>query len=99
MITIYSKKRKTKDGKNFLQYLTKLEVKSGETITVGVKFKTDIPKNFPVNIEVDRKTANMSPRRYTRSDGTEATSVTLWIDKWTPADVEFSDHSLDEVIL
>ena len=97
MLTIYAKTQKTKDGKTFKIYLTTLK-KSGEEIVVRVRFNHDVPKEFPVNIEVERNQANLQTRSVFTADR-QITSHTLWIREWDYADEAYRDKSLDDVEL
>ena len=95
--TIFRKWKKTAAGKLFATYLTTLKMKDGGSRTVAVRFtECDAPAAFPVNINVDKKDANLATKTYTRQDGTEAEAQTLWIRKYTPGS-EYQDTSLDDV--
>lgn len=103
-ITIYAKKRTTREGKTFYNYLSRLNRRdeTGEIISqiVSVKFREDAgtpkPENCPMNIEFPKQTANLSSRNYTREDtGETGKSYTLWISEWEPG-TPFVDHSLDD---
>lgn len=99
-ITIFAKKRKTQDGRSFYSYITTLPKKDGTTMTCTVKFRDDAgepkPENCPMNIEVEKKSCNLSGRSYTREDtGEVGMSFTLWVNKWKPGS-EYVDHSLDD---
>ena len=98
MLTIFSKKRTDKTGKNFYIYLTKLKMGEVENI-VEVKFKMSKPKDFPINIEVDRKTANLSKRKYLSQNGTEVFTNVLWVGVWNLSEDIYHDTSLDGVEL
>lgn len=100
-ITVFAKKRKTKEGKAFTSYLTKMVRKStGETVTASVKFREECgsPKleSCPCNIIVDKKNANMSSQEYVREDtGEAAISYTLWVSAWEKGS-DYIDKSLDD---
>ena len=108
-ITLYSKRRQTKEGKVFYNFLTTLTRKDGSSFVATVRFKEDAiqpkPENCPMNIQFDKADGNLSSRKYTReitdSNGEisteEGQSYTLWISKWVPGSV-FEDHSLDDII-
>ena len=98
MITIYSKKRTDRNGKTFYIYLTKLKM-AGDEQMVEVKFKGSSPKDFPINVDVDRKTSNLSKRKFVNRNGTEVMTNVLWIGEWTPSDDIYRDTSLDDVEL
>lgn len=98
-ITIFAKKRRSKDGKKtFLSYLTTLTKKDGTTETVSVRFREDCgdPKEFPCNVIVNKEDMNISRRQYIREDtGEAAEAKTLWITAWEPGS-EYVDHSMDD---
>lgn len=99
-ITIYAKKKETKEGKKFYAFLTTLKRKDGTEQTMAVKFREDCgsPKgtDCPMNIIVDKKNANVSTREYEREDtGEKATAYTLWVNDWKEG-APFVDTSLDD---
>lgn len=100
-ITIYAKKRKTKEGKSFYSYLTTLQRKDGsggQTMTVKFRDGIAIPRaeECPMNIIIERGKANVAESSYVREDtGEIAYSYTLWVNEWSQGS-EFVDHSLDD---
>lgn len=99
-ITIYAKKKQTKDGKTYYIYLSSLTNKNtGETIPCRVKFRMDCgqpdPHTCPRIIEFDKKDGNMSASAYTTDEGETRISNTLWIARWKDCG-EFVDTSLDD---
>ena len=98
-ITIFAKKRTTKEGKQFHQYLSTLTKKDGTTETVRVAFRdVDAPKpeTCPRNIIVGKQTSNMATRKYTvKETGEIKESHTLWVYAWEQGS-EYVDHSLDD---
>lgn len=100
-IVVFAKKRKTHEGKAFTAYLTKLIRKStGESVTATVKFREDCgsPKadECPMNIVVDKSSANLSSREMKREDtGEMMTLYTLWISNWKAGE-KYVDKSLDD---
>ncbi len=99
-ITVFAKKRTTKENKIFYSYLSTLTKKSGEKITVTVKFRDECgmpkPEKCPTNIIVDKKNANLSSKEFVREDtGEVATSYTLWISAWDEG-TPYVDNSLDD---
>ena len=100
-ISIFAKKRTTRDGKkSFYSYLTTLETKAGESVTMSVKFPEDIkapdPSECPCNIVVEKEDCNISKKTFTREDtGEVATSNTLWIKNFTFGSA-YVDHSTDD---
>lgn len=100
-ITVYGKKKTASDGKSFAAFIARLTRKDGSTLSASVKFRDECgqPKldECPINIEFDKKDANLSDRIYIREDtGEEATSYTLWISAWQRSKDIFVDHSLDD---
>lgn len=100
-LTIFAKKCTTEAGKKFDRFLTRLPLKSGETLSCAVKFTEEagVPKasECPMNIIVDKADANRTEREYTREDtGERVKAYTLWISKWKKG-APYVDHSLDDV--
>ena len=99
-ITIFAKKRQTKEGKTFYNYLSTLVSRDGRETPVQVKFR-DVagqprPENCPCNIIVDKADANLSVREYTDTNTAEIRqSKTLWVSAWENGP-EYVDHSLDD---
>ena len=99
-LTIFAKKRKTKDGRTFTAYVTKLTKTDGTTVTAGVKFREDCgaPKseNCPCVIEINKREANLSTSTYVREDtGEIAKSHTLCVSAWEMVG-PWVDTSLDD---
>ena len=99
-ITIFSKKRTTKEGKSFYSYLTTLTKKDGTPHTVSVKFRDECgspkPENCPCNILVNKEDCNMSTKQFIREDtGEPGVSYTMWVSNWTKGSA-YVDHSMDE---
>lgn len=100
-LTIFGKKRQTKEGRSFMSYLTTLTKKDGEQITVGVKFREScgVPDHLPIIIEVDKKACNLARNKYGEAnDGSPLYSNTLWITEWMDTCKEYVDHSMDDFI-
>lgn len=102
-ITVFGKKKTTKEGKNFTAYVAQLNKLDGSTITAAVKFREECgqPKleECPCNIIVEKHNANLAKRTYTRDDtGEDAISYTLWVSKWERSKEKYVDHSLDEFV-
>ena len=101
-LTIFAKKRQTREGKSFFTYLTTLRKIDGTDETVSVKFREDCgspkPENCPVNIQIDRTGANLSVQHRTDDDGNVYEVKTLWVSLWVLSDVPYVDHSLDDYI-
>ncbi|MBP5442649.1 MAG: hypothetical protein J6Y60_05360 [Treponema sp.] len=107
-ITIYAKKRSTKEGKTFYNYLSKLTNKNGEEIPITVHFKMSAgmpnPDDCPCVIEFDKKNANLSKkeRAYAKTDVVTGEVIEehyidnqLWLSDWNMIG-EAEDHSLDD---
>lgn len=100
-ITIYAKKRTTRDGKKtFFSYLTTLKKKDGSPCTCAVKFaqpaENPDPEDCPLNILVERKDCNMSVEPYTNErTGQIQNSYRLWIKNYTIG-TPYVDHSMDD---
>lgn len=98
-ITIFAKKRATKDGKNFVNFISRLTRKDGSTITAQVKIPEDKrPRadECPINIIVKKENANLSKTSYIREDNGElATRYALWVSDFERGPA-YVDHSLDD---
>lgn len=100
-ITIYAKKRTTRDGKKtFFSYLTTLKKKDGSPCTCAVKFaqpaENPDPEDCPLNIIVERKDCNMSVEPYTNErTGQIQNSYRLWIKNYVVGQ-PYVDHSMDD---
>ena len=100
MITIFAKKRTTKDGKKFDTYNKRLNKKDGSTVVTSVKFPDDNkpnPLECPMNIEVPKDKMNLSTRTITDEEtGAVIESRTLWIKEWNKSKTPYVDTSLDD---
>lgn len=99
-ITIFAKKRTTKEGKIFYTYLTRLKRKDGFEETSQVKFRepAEAPKPdcCPCNIIVEKDNMNMSKKILTdTTTGEIIESRTLWIAAYAVGS-EYVDHSMDD---
>jgi hypothetical protein len=102
-ITLFAKRRTTKEGKVFFQYLTTLTRKDGTTNTVRVAFrdadgdnKPPKAETCPRNIVFEKNDANMATNKYTdASTGEVKERQTLWLTHWEQGS-EYVDHSMDE---
>lgn len=99
-ITIFAKKRTTKEGKIFYTYLTRLNRKDGFEETSQVKFREPAvapkPENCPCNIIATKNNMNMSKKILTDTEtGEIIESRTLWISNYV-AGSEYIDHSMDD---
>lgn len=100
-VTVFGKKRTTKEGKVFTSYLGKVTKKTGEKITVQVKFREEcgFPKTTPCVINFDKKDANFSEKERTYTDNeTQEEKKTieriLWVSNFK--EEKFVDTSMDE---
>lgn len=99
-ITVFAKKKNTKEGKIFYTYLTTLTKKDGTEEMIEVKFREDAgnpkPENCPLNVICEREDANISKKAYKREDtGELAERKTLWISAWSEGE-PYIDTSLDD---
>lgn len=97
-LTIFAKKRNTKEGREWVSYLTQLKKKDGTTQTMTVKFKDDEPDldMCPLNIDVEKSDMNISQKKYETEDGSEAVGYTLWVKNWSESAEQWLDTSLDD---
>ena len=99
-IVVFAKKRNKLDGGIFYNYLSTLtNTKTGEVVTVQVKFRQECgmpdPHKCPRVIEFDKKAANMTKHSYTTEDGETRTRSELWVSSWKDAG-DYVDNSLDD---
>lgn len=102
-ITLFAKRRTTKEGKVFFQYLTTLTKKDGTTNTVRVAFrdadgdnKPPKAETCPRNIVFEKMDANMATNKYTDPNTGEVKErQTLWLTRWENGS-EYVDHSMDD---
>ncbi len=101
-ISIFAKKRQTKEGKSFYQFLTTLTRNDGTTETMRVAFRAidgnDMPKpeSCPRNITFDKTDANIAVTKYTDNQTGEIKErKTLWVSRWESGS-QYVDHSLDD---
>ena len=101
-LIVFSKKRKTEDGRAFTTYFTRLGT---DESPVSVKFREECgAPSCPRIISIEKGDANLAQRKFKREVIDEKTGVPveqtittreLWISKWTDIG-EYVDHSLDE---
>lgn len=99
-LTIFAKRRQTKEGKTFFNYLSTLVSKAGNEIPVQVKFRDAAgqprPEDCPCNILVNKMDANLVTKEYTDPNTAEVRqSKTLWVSRWEKGPA-YVDHSLDD---
>lgn len=96
-VTVFKKIGKTHDGRTFDKFVANLEKKDGTKQYVNVRFKDcDVPKEFPIIIEVVRESANLSKRVTTSEKGDSYTNYTLWVTQYKESSEKYVDHSLDD---
>lgn len=100
-ISIFAKKRSTKDGKKtFYSFITKLPKKDGTSDVVNVRFPEELTPNVddcPLNIVIPKGKANLSSKTIIDDEtGKSFESKTLWVKSWDVSDNPFVDTSLDE---
>lgn len=97
-ITIFKKMVKTKAGKSFFSYVTKLVKNDGTEVYCSVKFREGviIPEEFPCILKVEKSDANLSSKRITLQDGGEYERHILWVSGYTNSGKKYVDHSLDD---
>lgn len=99
-ITIFAKRRKSKDNNIFYQYLSTLTKKDGTTETVRVAFRDcqpPKPDSCPRNITFAKTDANMATNTYTDTEGNKKQRKTLWLTTWENG-TEYVDHSMDDYV-
>ena len=100
-ITIFAKRRTTKEGKHFYSFLTRLTNKrTGEEVTAVVKFREACKQvlqgdECPINIVVDKKSASLSEKKISDKEGHELISRTLWVSDWRRGS-DYVDNSMDD---
>lgn len=102
-ITVFAKKRTSREGKPFTVYVSRMTKKDGSEVSVSVKFKDECgspkPEDCPLNIVFEQRDGNLSAREYTvhDEDGVVETkrAFTLWLSNWREGE-PYEDHSLDE---
>lgn len=101
-ITIYSKKKQTKDGsRSFYSYYGRIRKKNGEELPVEVKFRESCTKpdgaRCPMNILIDKDGASLSKKDIVLAETGECKTVyKLWLSAWQPGGV-YEDHSMDDI--
>lgn len=98
-LTIFAKKRKTKDGKEFPIFITRMTKKDGSELVANIQFvDCDKPKPnaCPLNIDVEKTDANLTCRTVTTDDGNVYENNTLWVKAYSESKEAYVDHSLDE---
>lgn len=95
-ITVFCKERNGKDNNKFLSYISKLTKKTGEEVTVQLKFSEECGKikkdSCPCIIDVEVSDCSYSERKVIKDDR-EIINRVLWINKYTKTDDVFVDTS------
>lgn len=99
-ITVFAKRRTSKEGKPFTIYLATIPKKDGMEQIMQVKFRQDCgnprAEDCPINIVVDKESVNISTKHHTNPDtGVITTSNILWVSSWKKGS-EYVDHSTDD---
>lgn len=99
-LTIFAKKRKSSDGREFYSYLSTMTRKDGSELKCSVKFRESCgsPKggDCPMNIVIDKSNANLSSKELVNEETGEILIVyTLWVSEWKIGE-QYVDHSLDD---
>ena len=106
-VLVFAKKRKSKEGREFTTYSTKLHKADGTETYANVKFREECgaPKleECPCYIDVDKADANLdSKNREVVDEETGVISLvkdkTMWIKKWSFNPEKYVDTSLDEYV-
>lgn len=99
-ITLFAKKVQSNDGKTFYKFLSTLNKKDGETVSVQVKFrepaKLPAVNECPMNIKFNKTDANYVVKSIDRN-GEKIQSRVLWVSSWTPGK-PYIDNSMDEFV-
>lgn len=101
-ITIYSKKKQTKDGsRSFYSYYGRIKKKNGEELPVEVKFRESCTKpdgaRCPMNIVINKEGSSLSKKEIVVEEtGERKTVYKLWISAWQQGSV-YEDHSMDDI--
>ena len=99
-ITLFAKKRITKDGKTFYTYMSTITRKDGTEQKVEVKFQESCGKpdgaKCPMNIIIDKEHCSMSKHEVTsKRTGEIVTVYKMWVSQWSDGST-YVDHSMDE---
>lgn len=100
-ITVFASEKRTKEGKPFLVYSTRLiNTKTGEEEYTQVKFvgnpQAIKKEDCPVIISFNTVDGNLAHRKFTDKEGVERTTNVLWLKNYTISDEKYVDHSLDD---
>ncbi len=103
-VLVFAKKRKTREGRPFTAYVTRMKKKDGTEVFATIKFREECgsPKaeDCPLYIDVEKSNANMTTKtvEVVEEDGEirETERKTLWITAWKKNPEVYVDTSLDE---
>lgn len=106
-ITLFSKKKHTKEGKEFNVFVGTLNRKDGTNQYMTVKYSGDDKRldfdgrKCPYIIEFNKEDANITKKTRTLTDKETGetksiTNYTLWLKNYKESSEKFIDHSLDE---
>ena len=72
-------------------------MKTGEIITVQIKFRTgvEVPKELPIVANIEKKNANLVKENWENEDGETGVKHVLWVSAVASYE-EYIDHSLDD---
>lgn len=92
MITVFGKKKTTKQGKEFMTYFTK----RGETF-YNCSFVKECtpPTELPCNIDLERGKCFFKEETVTGDDGREFQKKTIFVKEWKYSDTPYVDESAD----
>ena len=84
-LTVFAKKRQSRDGRTFYTYISNLTKTSGEVLTTAVKFREACgapnPADCPMNIIVEKQNCNFSSKALINEEtGAQIISNTLWVN-------------------
>lgn len=97
-LEVFGKQRTNSDGKPFTTYLSRItNMKTGEIITVQIKFRTgvQVPKELPIVANIEKKNANLIKENWESEDGETGVKHVLWVSAVTSYE-DYVDHSLDD---
>lgn len=97
-LTIFAKRRQSKEGKQFYQFLGTLKKKDGTDETMRVCFRDcAVPRaeSCPRNIIITKDHCNIASRSYNDKDGNLKSAKTLWVSEWSEGR-QYIDHSMDD---
>ena len=97
-LEVFGKQRTNKDGKPFTTYLSRItNMKTGEVISVQIKFRTgvEVPKELPIVVNIEKKNANLIKEDWENEGGETGVKNVLWVSAVTSYE-DYIDHTLDD---